>query len=321
MPPTNREAIFETALSDLNEGPQLSIMRLRQMSRILDDDYETNLWPLITVNAVTCLEWYARSILKQLIDYSADRINPEARILRELRINYALILQANVKRFTIGDIVATSRNFSSFDDIDATLSDLIKESQPSLLARVKIPLEELIRAAFRGKSLSKKVMTQELNAMFRKRHELVHGTPRNLTYRNELEAYVTKKELRKFIYYALAYIQLMESALRKFVPEWAARSTHDNNMNQYGRLSNSDIEIGKLESAIESRIAGNQLSEFRKAQRAWRLWRDRESYFQSSDWEGGTGRTAVLMGYQTSFNMERLRSLEAYVRQLDRQDY
>jgi hypothetical protein len=251
---------------------------------------------------------------------SADRINPDARILRDLKVNYALILQANSKQFSIGDIVATSRNFSSFDDIESTLDDLMKEAAPSLLARIQKPWATLLKDALQKRSMSKKAIANELNTMFRKRNELVHGTPRHLSYGDQLDAFLSKEELLRFIYTSLQYTRQVESALRKFIPELGARSTHDNNLNQRARLWNSDRAIKRLEHAIERRIADDDyhVSEFRKAQRAWRLWRGRESRFQTGEWGHGTGRTAILMGYETSFNMERLRSLEAYVRQLDR---
>jgi hypothetical protein len=314
----SKEPIFETSYADLNEGSRISIVRLRQLASAMQDDHETSLWPLVLVNATTCLEWFAKSVLKQLIDYSADRINPDDRVLRDLKINYALILQANMHQFSIGDIVATGRNFSSFEDIDATLNDLMKESRPSLLARVRRPLADLLTDAFRRRPYSRKTLSRELERMFKKRNELVHGTPRHLAYENELDAYLTKRELLRFIHCALEYIRRVDSALRRFVPELHARSTRDINWNQYRRLENSNREIGKLERAIERRVSGEHLSEFHEAQRAWRLWRDKESAFQTAEWRGGTGRAAVQMGYETSFNMERLRSLEAYVRQLDR---
>jgi hypothetical protein len=122
---------------DLNEGPQICIMRLRQLKLVVQNDDKGELWPLALVNVATCMEWFARSLVKHLIDYSAERINPNARLLKDLKINYSLILQAHINHFSIGDIVAMSRNFSSFDDIEDTLNDLTKEAKPSILARVK----------------------------------------------------------------------------------------------------------------------------------------------------------------------------------------
>ncbi|MDO9296366.1 HEPN domain-containing protein [Bradyrhizobium sp.] len=320
MPPSNKGTIFEDSYADLSEGPKISIMRLRQLSRILQEDDESTLWPLALINTATCVEWFARTVLKHFIDYSADRINPDARVLRDLKINYALILQANVHRFSIGDIVATSRNFSSFDDIDSTLEDLVKETRPSLLARIRKSWADLMKEALQRRSVSKKEIARELNTMFQKRNELVHGTPRHLSYEDQLETLLSKRELLRFIHCALEYMKDVEASLRKFIPELSARSTRDNNHNQYTRLANSDRAIERLEKAIEHRITddGDHLSDFRKAQRAWRLWRGRESAFQTAEWGHGSGRGAVLMGYETSFNMERLRSLEAYLRQLDR---
>jgi len=122
--------------------------------------------------------------------------------------------------------------------------------------------------------------------MFKKRHELIHGSPRHLAFEDEP---FDKRELLKFIHYALQYIKQMDAALRKFVPQLAERSTRDINVNQRQRLANSEAEVEKLAKAIERRIASDpdHLQEFRKTQRAWRLWRDRESLFQSADWRGG----------------------------------
>jgi uncharacterized protein YecT (DUF1311 family) len=318
MASPSRDAIFETSYSDLSEGPKIPILRLRQLSQIVQDDYETRLWPLVIVNAATCLEWYARTVLKHLIDYAAERINPDARVLRDLKINYALILQAHVRRFSIGDIVAMSRNFSSFDDIDTTLNDLMKQTKPPLVVRVKKPLVDLIADALRKRTFSKKALARELNLMFQKRNELVHGTPRYLSYENELDSYLAKSELLKFIHCALYYVTSVESAVQKFVPELSARSTYQMNINQRARLTNSDREVERLEKKVERRIGGNHLRDFRRAQRAWRLWRARESVFQTADWEGGSGRTAIQLSYETSINLERLRSREAYIRQIDK---
>jgi hypothetical protein len=186
MTTSHKGGIFEASQADLSEGPKVSIMRLRQLSRVVQEDYETNLWPLVLVNTATCLEWFARTVLKHLIDYSSDRVNPDARVLRDLKINFALVLQANNQQFSIGDIVATSRNFSSFDDIESTIQDLVKEAEPSLLARIQKPWATLVREAFQRRSVSKKVIARELNRMFQKRNELVHGTPRHLSYEDQL---------------------------------------------------------------------------------------------------------------------------------------
>ncbi|RXG87342.1 lysozyme inhibitor LprI family protein [Bradyrhizobium zhanjiangense] len=78
----------------------------------------------------------------------------------------------------------------------------------------------------------------------------------------------------------------------------------------------------RLEEAIERRLAGDATHSlsFRRAQHAWRTWRDREADFQTNSAWGpaGTGRPIVLMGFETSINMDRLRSLEGYLRELDR---
>jgi uncharacterized protein YecT (DUF1311 family) len=188
-----------------------------------------------------------------------------------------------------------------------------------MLARIAAPLSDLTSFAFRCGRHTKKALAKELNEMFKRRHELIHGSPRHLAFEDELETQFDKRELLKFIHYSLQYIKQMDAALRKFIPQLTERSTHDINWNQRRRLANSEAEVEKLARAIERRIASDSdhLLEFRQTQRAWRLWRDRESIFQSADWRGGTGRTAIVMGYRTSFNVERLRSLEAYVRELD----
>ena len=265
------------------------------------------------------LEWFARSALQQLIDFAAEQINPDARILRDLKINYALILQARSSHLTIGAIVATSRNFSSFDEIDSALMDLMNNPRPSRLARIAAPLSDLTNFAFRRGARTKSALAKELNEMFRRRHELIHGSPRHLAFEDELEAIFDKRELLKFIHSSIQYIKQMDAALRKLIPQLAERSTFEINCNQGQRLANSELEVEKLAKAIERRIASepDHLREFRQTQRAWRLWRDRESLFQSADWRGGTGRTAIVLGYRTSFNVARLRSLEAYIRELE----
>lgn len=303
---------IETPLSaspyfDLHDGTDHSITRARQLNQILRDEGESNLWPLIIVNLASCLEWFARSAIKQLIDYSADRVNPEARLLRELKINYALILQSHTNQFSIGDIVALSRNFSSFEDIDSTIKDILRRSDSSLLDR--------LREIFESSPYPNGLLSEQLKSMFIKRHELVHGTPRYLSYENEMNSYITRKELAVYAHCCIAYMRNIQAMLRKHVPELNARTTMHINANQFARLENSERQIEKLEKAIERRIDPEHVSEFRKAQRAWRLWRGRESSFQSIDWLGGTGRPAVYLGYETSFNMQRIRQLEAYLRE------
>lgn len=307
---------------DLNEGPQICIMRLRQLKLLVQDNEKGELWPLALVNVATCMEWFARSLVKHLIDYSAERVNPNARLLKDLKINYGLILQAHVNQFSIGDIVAMSRNFSSFDDIEGTLNDLTKEAKPSILARVQKSWAELMKDAFDRGAFSRRTIERQLNILFEKRNELVHGSPRHLAYDDQLNALVSERELVVLIHCSLEYMKHVISTLGKFIPELNARSTLDNNVNQRSRLQNSERTIKKLEQAIESRLAtdATYLTHFRRAQHAWRTWRNREADFQTTVVWGpaGSGRPAIFMGFETSLSVDRLRSLEGYLRQLDK---
>jgi len=141
------DEMFASSYVDLYDGARHSTMRLRQLLLIVQDNADHALWPLAIVNAATCLEWFARSVFQQLIDFAAEQINPEARILRDLKINYALILQARSSHLSIGAMIATSRNFSSFDEIDSALADLMNNPRPSILARVAAPLSGLTNFA------------------------------------------------------------------------------------------------------------------------------------------------------------------------------
>jgi uncharacterized protein YecT (DUF1311 family) len=318
---TIKEEMSESSYVDIYGGARHSIARLRQLRLLVQRNSDHALWPLAIVNATTCVEWFARCALQQLIDYAAEQINPEARILRDLKVSYASILQARTSHLSIGAIVATSRNFSSFDEIDGTLIDLMNNPKRNILSTIIGPLSELSKFAFERGRATKKGLARELNEMFRRRHELIHGSPRHLMFENELETQFSKRELLKYIQCSLQYIGQMDAALRRFIPGLTEQSTHDINFNRYRRLANSEAEIDRLEKAIERRLATDPetLREFRQTQRAWRLWRDRESMFQSSDTRGGSIRTAIVMGYRTSFNLERLRSLEAFTRELDRE--
>lgn len=308
------------SFNDLNEGPQICITRLRQLKLVVQNYDKGELWPLALVNVATCLEWFARSVVKHLIDYSAERINPNARLLKDLKINYGLILQARVNHFSIGDIVAMSRNFSSFDEIEDTLNDLTKEAKPSILARVQKSWTELMRDAFQRGALSRSMIERQLNTLFKKRNELVHGSPRHLAYGDQLDALVSERELVLFIHCSIEYMRQVLSNLAKFIPEVSARSTRDHNFNQRNRLQNSEEAIKKLEQAIEKRVAtdATYLTQFRRAQHAWRTWRNREADFQTTVVWGpaGSGRPAIFMGFETTFSMDRLRSLESYLREL-----
>lgn len=306
---------------DLNEGPQICVMRLRQIKRQMQASDKGELWPLALVNVATCLEWFARSVVKHLIDYSAERINPNARLLRDLKINYGLIVQAHVNHFSIGDIVAMSRNFSSFAEIQETLNDLTKESEPSILARVQKSWTDLMSDAFKTGKVSRREIERQLNHLFKKRNELVHGTPRHLAYDDQLNALVSERELLSFIHCSIEYVSRVVSTLSKFIPELTARTTYAMNFSQRGRLQNSEKAIRTLEQAIETRLAGDpdHLTQFRRAQHAWRTWQDREADFQTTSVWGpaGTGRPLIFMGRQTTIGMDRLRSLEGYLRELD----
>jgi hypothetical protein len=47
-------------------------------------------------NAAACPEWFARTVLEYFDRRSANRVSPDARILRDLKLNYSLILQAGL---------------------------------------------------------------------------------------------------------------------------------------------------------------------------------------------------------------------------------
>jgi hypothetical protein len=311
------------SFGDLDEGPRICIMRLRQLKLIVQDTDKGVLWPLALTNVATCMEWFARSLVKHLIDYSADRINPNARILKDLKINYGLIVQAGVNHYSIGDIVAMSRNFSSFDEIDGTLNDLTKKENPSILARATESWSVMMSDAFRKGAISRRTIELQLNSLFEKRNELIHGSPRHLAYDDQLNALVSERDLIMFIHCAIEYMRHVLSTLAKFLPEINARTTLDHNRNHRNRLQNCNEAIKKLERAIESRLAGDatDLTQFRRAQHSWRTWRNREADFQTTVVWGpaGSGRPALYMGFETTLGMDRLRSLESYLRELDRQ--
>lgn len=315
---------LQASYGDLDEGPQICVMRLRQLKLVIQDRDKGKLWPLALVNVATCLEWFARSLVKHLIDYSADRINPNAKLLKDLKINYGLVVQARVSHFSIGDIVAMSRNFSSFDEIEDTLNDLTREAKPSILARVQKSWAVMMSDAFRSGALSRRTIERQLNRLFEQRNELVHGSPRHLAYDDQLDALISERDLVLSIQCAIEYMRHVLSTLAKSIPELNARNTRDNNKNQSSRLQNSNKAIKELEQAIERRLAADAtyLTQFRRAQHAWRTWRNREADFQTTVVWGpaGSGRPAMYMGFGTTLNMDRLRSLEGYIRELDQQE-
>lgn len=297
---------FDSPDFDLNDGHVHALMRVRQIRQTIPDYRLEELRPLLVVNLVTCTEWFARAMIKNLIDYAAESINPEATLLREVKLNYSTILRSHVNRFSIGDVVALSRNFSSFDDVKDTLFDLVGEPKGSLFKKLDMSLK---KGKLRGKALN-----ATLNSMFRMRHELVHGSPRHLMFEDERAPFITKRQLLAYCTGIEVFIRQFEKFMRSAIPFYADRSTLDMRTSQSTRLATTDLRIGELEKALEKRFDDETVQEFRAAQRAWKAWTRREAEFQTNMWRGGTFRNVARLGELTTLGAQRVRQLEYLLR-------
>jgi len=294
---------------DLFEGDQYAVARIRQLKSITNNPRSR---PFIIVNLVSCLEWYARSKVKQLIDFHSDRINTNAKLLRDARINYTLLLRTRNQNFSLGDIIAISKNFSSVEDIEESIGDLIVRADKKYSSAFKKIMSKMrVRPAY---------AKDKLEQMFKVRHELVHGTPRIFIYEDEIEALATKRETETYISYSLEFIAAYEDFLRSSIGEYRERTTLDMRLNQAERYSRADGRLSKLEQAIIKRLPAEQAPTFAKSQRAWKLWRGREAELQAIHWWGGTGQIPAIIGEMTSLTLDRIRQLESLLRMLDQLD-
>ena len=84
-----KDEMFASSYTDLYEGARHSSTRLRQLLLVVQNNADHALWPLAIANATSCLEWFARSVLQQLIDFAAEQIQrdavPEIQVLLERR--------------------------------------------------------------------------------------------------------------------------------------------------------------------------------------------------------------------------------------------
>jgi uncharacterized protein YecT (DUF1311 family) len=85
-------------------------------------------------------------------------------------------------------------------------------------------------------------------------------------------------------------------------------------ISQSRRLQTTDARIEQLETAIEKEFDRETITEFRAAQRAWRVWRRREAEFQTHMWRGGTFRNVARLGEATAIGTQRIRQLEFVIR-------
>jgi hypothetical protein len=123
--------------TDLFEGEQHVISQLRKL-RALTSERPSFVQPYIIVNIASCLEWYARAKVKQLIDFYPQQINVSAQILKETRPDYARLLRIDQIKFSLGDLVALANNFSSIEKINRLFDELlIREKKLDLHLRKK----------------------------------------------------------------------------------------------------------------------------------------------------------------------------------------
>jgi uncharacterized protein YecT (DUF1311 family) len=245
-------------------------------------------------------------MIKNLIDYAPDLINGEARVLRDVKLNYSTILRTHKNQFSIGDLVALSRNFSSFDDIQETLFDLVGEPKGSLFTKLNVVLQK-------GR-LKSKAIGATLNKMFRARHELVHGSPRHLMFEDEQAPFISQRDLMTYCQCIEMFIRQFEKFMRSAIPSYSDRSTLDMRLSQSQRMQTTDARIGELEAAIGEQFDDETIREFYRAQRAWKVWRRREAEFQTHMWRGGTFRNVARLGEATAMGNQRIRQLEFVLR-------
>ena len=245
-------------------------------------------------------------MIKNLIDYAPDQINDDARLLREVKLNYSTILRTHKNQFSIGDLIALNRNFSSFDDIQETLFDLIGKPKGSLLAKLKFMLSM-------GR-LKDKTRADSLNKMFRARHELVHGSPRHLMFEDERAPFVSQRDLLIYCECIESFFRGFEKFMRTTFRSYSDKSTLDMRISQGERLQSTDERIEQLEFAIEKRFDDETVAEFRSTQKAWKEWRRHESEFQTHIWRDGTFRNVARLGEATAIGTQRIRQLEFILR-------
>jgi len=231
----DNQTAFESPYFDLHDGHVHALARVRQIRAYIQDQRLKELRPLTIVTLVTCLEWFARAMIKNLIDYAPDLINSDARLLRDVKLNYSTILRTHTNQFSIGDLVALSRNFSSFDDIQESLFDLVGEPKGSLFRKLDIMMK-------RGQ-LKTKALAAALNRMFRARHELVHGSPRHMMFEDEPATFISQRDLLIYCECIETFIRQFERFMRSAIPSYSARSTLDMRLSQGERLEGTSNNV------------------------------------------------------------------------------
>ncbi|RXG87343.1 hypothetical protein EAS62_35985 [Bradyrhizobium zhanjiangense] len=138
-----------------------------------------------------------------------------------------------MNRFSIGDIVAMSRNFSSFEDIEETVSDLAKEVNPSILVRVQNSWADLMRDAFSNGLLSSRTIETQLSSCFGS--GMSWCTDLRGTWRMMISlAPWSQRVSFKFLSYSIEYMKHVLTSVAKFVPGLEARTTYEMKANQSG---------------------------------------------------------------------------------------
>lgn len=298
--------VIDSSYFDLIGGQALALSRVRQIRASINDNWTPKLSPLLIVNLVSCFEWFARAAIKGLIDEVPDAINRNANIIKDIKLNFATLLNSQLNQFSIGDFVALHRNFSSFEDIHNSLSDLIKQTKSSFPAKAY--------TVFAQRKLNDKALTKTLTKMFASRHEIVHGTPRHMLYDDEHLPFVLRRDLQAYCKCVEIYMQAFQKFSNAAIPSYKNKSNWDRIVYQTKRRGSTEERLKELEQAIEERLDILTKLEFRRAQEAWRLWREREVHFQTHIWRGGTHRNLALLGETTSINAQRIRQLEFFLR-------
>lgn len=309
--PLEEDIASESPYFDLHDGHVHALARVRQIRSTAQDWTLHELHPLLVVNLATSFEWFARAMIKNLIDFAPDQINSDARVIRELKLNYSTIIRTHKNQFSIGDLIALNRNFGSFDDIQETLLDLVAKPNGLLTSKLKMHL--------RIGRLKDKTIASMLNRMFRTRHELVHGSPRHLMFGDERALLVSDRDLLIYCQCIEIYIRNFDAFMRKSFRSYSDMTTLQMRMSQADRLTSTDDRIAELEEALEKRLDPETAIELHEAQKAWRQWRDCEAELQSHIWRGGTFRNVARLGEATSIGTQRIRQLEFLLRESQKQ--
>jgi len=283
MPPRDHVEEIHEIQSRMGEMPPhlAVVLRINQVRSLLDsyDKPPEEALRYVPVGLVGCLEAYFRAVVRDLVD-SGEPFLQRAEKLERIPFNFRAVAAIHGRTITLGSLVAHLVPLNSKRDLNATMSTLLNDDFLEKLKEVREhwPWKPIATSSTEPVVSDPAGVFADLDKVFELRHVVCHefGLPIHIS-KSEAERYIESVDT-----FLSAATFMAIKLLFKDIPD----TQHGRNIYFEKRYQQADQDFRAATEAAEREFKSERLEQFRKLQAAWKVYRDMDVDFVSSEYEG-----------------------------------